>query len=44
MECVRRNLGHLCTKDERQRRAKRVKMDHDVNDPTNTWVSLNGLL
>lgn len=25
MECVRRNVGHLCTKDERQPRAKRAK-------------------
>ncbi|KAL8835901.1 MAG: hypothetical protein Q9170_003128 [Blastenia crenularia] len=28
MECVRRNVGHLCTKDERQPRAKRAKTDH----------------
>ncbi|OKL55826.1 hypothetical protein UA08_08809 [Talaromyces atroroseus] len=27
MECVKRNLGHLCTKDERQRRAKRSKTE-----------------
>ncbi|EAW12216.1 putative C6 transcription factor [Aspergillus clavatus NRRL 1] len=28
MECVKRNIGHLCTKDERQPRAKRTKTDH----------------
>ncbi|MCJ1475045.1 hypothetical protein MMC13_003705 [Lambiella insularis] len=28
IECVKRNLGHLCTKDERQPRAKRAKTDH----------------
>ena len=29
MECVKRNVGHLCTKDERQPRAKRAKTDHN---------------
>ncbi|KAF7180047.1 hypothetical protein CNMCM7691_009213 [Aspergillus felis] len=28
MECVKRNIGHLCTKDERQPRAKRSKTEH----------------
>jgi hypothetical protein len=28
MECVKRNVGHLCTKDERQPRAKRSKTEH----------------
>ncbi|KAJ5491656.1 hypothetical protein N7539_003223 [Penicillium diatomitis] len=28
MECVKRNIGHLCTKDERQARAKRSKTDN----------------
>ncbi|KAL9595538.1 MAG: hypothetical protein Q9219_006395 [cf. Caloplaca sp. 3 TL-2023] len=35
MECVRRNVGHLCTKDERQPRAKRVKTDsNNTNNKT----------
>ncbi|GFF49067.1 uncharacterized transcriptional regulatory protein C757.04 [Aspergillus udagawae] len=38
MECVKRNIGHLCTKDERQPRAKRSKTEHrdkiaSKNDP-----------
>lgn len=32
IECVKRNVGHLCTKDERQPRAKRAKTDHNNND------------
>ncbi|PKX89458.1 putative C6 transcription factor [Aspergillus novofumigatus IBT 16806] len=38
MECVKRSVGHLCTKDERQPRAKRSKTEHKEktaakNDP-----------
>ena len=36
MECVNRNVGHLCTKDERQPRAKRVKTDLQDSDKTKT--------
>ncbi|KAL8795926.1 MAG: hypothetical protein Q9195_001670 [Heterodermia aff. obscurata] len=32
MECVKRNIGHLCTKDERQPRAKKAKTDHNGNN------------
>ncbi|KAL4998976.1 hypothetical protein BDV10DRAFT_200976 [Aspergillus recurvatus] len=28
VECVKRNIGHLCTKDERRPRAKRSKTEH----------------
>ncbi|PYH43118.1 putative C6 transcription factor [Aspergillus saccharolyticus JOP 1030-1] len=39
VECVKRNIGHLCTKDERQPRAKRSKTEHkdktaSKHDPT----------
>ena len=39
MECVRRDVGHLCAKDERQPRAKRAKTHHSHNQVKN-----NGLL
>ena len=35
MECIKRNVGHLCTKDERQPRAKRAKTGHSADK---TWV------
>ncbi|KAJ5574186.1 uncharacterized protein N7459_008613 [Penicillium hispanicum] len=28
IECIKRSIGHLCTKDERQPRVKRAKPDH----------------
>ncbi|KAL4756153.1 putative C6 transcription factor [Aspergillus foveolatus] len=28
VECIKRNIGHLCTKDERHPRAKRSKTEH----------------
>lgn len=41
MECVRRNVGHLCTKDERQPRAKRAKTDNGAdNNKTKALVVL----
>ena len=36
MECVKRNIGHLCTKDERQPRAKKPKTDHKDKSQTKT--------
>lgn len=36
MECVKRNIGHLCTKDERQARAKRSKTEHKDKPATKT--------
>ncbi|KAL8934750.1 MAG: hypothetical protein Q9216_005754 [Gyalolechia sp. 2 TL-2023] len=36
MECVRRNVGHLCTKDERQPRAKRAKTADNGADNSKT--------
>ncbi|MCJ1402928.1 hypothetical protein MMC11_006149 [Xylographa trunciseda] len=36
MECVKRNVGHLCLKDERQPRAKRAKTDHNNNSNIKT--------
>lgn len=41
MECVKRNVAHLCTKDERQPRAKRAKMDHNNINNTKTNASQN---
>lgn len=40
MECVRRNVGHLCTKDERQPRAKRAKTDSNADNKNKTSVVL----
>lgn len=34
MECVKRNIGHLCTKDERQPRAKRSKIENKDKTPS----------
>ncbi|KAI2791843.1 hypothetical protein POX_c04722 [Penicillium oxalicum] len=42
MECVKRNIGHLCTKDERQARAKRSKTEHKDKPATKTDLPSNG--
>ena len=43
MECVKRNIGYLCSKDERQPRAKKAKTDHNDKDQKKTWVLLHHL-
>ncbi|PYH94520.1 hypothetical protein BO71DRAFT_398799 [Aspergillus ellipticus CBS 707.79] len=41
VECVKRNIGHLCTKDKRQPRAKRAKVHHRTgpDSPNRTAAS-----
>lgn len=40
MECLKRNIGHLCTKDERQPRAKRAKVTPSIaGDESQTQVT-----
>ncbi|KAF4260287.1 hypothetical protein KXV58_002641 [Aspergillus fumigatus] len=42
MECVKRNIGHLCTKDERQPRAKRSKIENKDKTPSKRDPPPNG--